>query len=76
MECFEFSFAEILSLYITGQTIVLGIAIVVVVELYCFGFDITMGGSMKKNVKHEFNEETFASVKKEMAKPRMASPQD
>ena len=31
---------------------------------------------MKKNAKNEFNEETFASVKKEMAKPRMASPQD
>ena len=27
---------------------------------------------MKKNAKNEFNEETFASVKKEMAKPRMA----
>ena len=27
---------------------------------------------MKKNAKNEFNEKTFASVKKEMAKPRMA----
>ncbi len=27
---------------------------------------------MKKNAKNEFNDETFASVKKEMAKPRMA----
>ena len=27
---------------------------------------------MKKNAENEFNEETFASVKKEMAKPRMA----
>jgi hypothetical protein len=39
----------------------------VLAKLYSFGFDITMGGSMKKNVKNEFNEETFASVKKEMA---------
>jgi hypothetical protein len=44
----------------------------VLAKLYSFGFDITMWGSMKTNAKNEFDEETFASVKKEMAKPRMA----
>jgi hypothetical protein len=45
-------------------------------ELYCFGLNVILrchhGRSMKKKAKKEFGEATRASVKKEMAKPRMS----